>query len=223
MINNMFKPLDAHEVIPGALATIQKVSNKLAWSLKAERTWNRTQPLAESLGAVYLLGRGCCVPECDDLRFLPASKAFPFPALVARITDALTGKPLNLQFTSLASDGCGKAPVEKPRNFLKDHRKRGGVIRLVDDAEVTMGLGLTEGTETALSVMASGWRPVWAAIDAGNLAGFPVLAGIESLTIFADHDLAGLAAADKCAMRWKEAGRQCQVVVPQTKGDDWND
>ena len=29
---------------------------------------------------------------------------------------------------------------------------------------------------------------MWAALSAGGIARFPVLAGIEALTIFADHD-----------------------------------
>jgi hypothetical protein len=62
--------------------------------------------------------------------------------------------------------------------------------------------------------------PVWAAIDASNLAAFPVLSGIESLVIFADHDDTGLGAAKLCARRWRESSREVRVRKPRTAGWD---
>jgi hypothetical protein len=146
-----------------------------------------------------------------------------YPALLARVTDALTAKPITLHFTFLLSDGGGKAPLERPKVLLKGHRKAGGVIRLTNDADVLAGLGISEGIETALACAAAGWSPVWAAIDASNIAGFPVLGGIDCLTIFADHDRAGILAAEKCFARWRDAGRETCIVVPQIEGFDWAD
>jgi hypothetical protein len=147
----------------------------------------------------------------------------PFPIMVARVTDIITAAPISLHFTRLAPDGSGKATVEKPKLLMTGHRKQGGCIRLVDDAEVGQGLGLSEGIETGLAVMAAGWAPAWAAIDAGNLGAFPVLAGIESLTIFADHDKAGLQAGEMCRARWRAARREARIVNPRTLGADWAD
>jgi hypothetical protein len=62
---------------------------------------------------------------------------------------------------------------------------------------------------------------VWACIDAGNLAALPVLNGIEALTIAADNDPAGQAAAQTCATRWAAAGRT--VSVTQQRQNDIND
>ena len=146
-----------------------------------------------------------------------------WPALVSRVTDAVTCKPMTLHFTFIAHDGSAKAPVDKPKLFLPKHIKAGGVVRLVDDAEVTTGLGITEGIETGLSIMATGWRPVWAAIDAGNLARFPTLDGIERLTVFADHDPAGIKAARDVADRWIQARREASITLPRKRGTDWND
>jgi hypothetical protein len=68
---------------------------------------------------------------------------------------------------------------------------------------VTLGLGVCEGLETGLAIMQRlDWRPVWTATCAGAIATFPVLPGIESLTIFADCDSAGMRAAETCARRW---------------------
>lgn len=133
--------------------------------------------------------------------------------MLARITDAATNDPLSLHFTRLNTDG-----TKIDRRLLAGHIKRGGVIRLWPDNNVTFGLGIAEGIETALSA-AHAFRPMWSCIDAGNLAGFPVLPAINSLTIFADNDPAGLDAAQKCARRWLADCRSVSVYTPDIAGD----
>jgi hypothetical protein len=127
---------------------------------------------------------------------------------------------MTLHRTWIRADGS-KAPVVPPRMLLGSHRKAGGVIRLWPDEEVTSGLGVAEGIETALS-LAHAFTPVWACIDSGNLAALPVLAGIESLLIAADHDPAGLRAAEACGKRWAIAGREAWIVQSDAPGDDLN-
>jgi hypothetical protein len=64
---------------------------------------------------------------------------------------------------------------------------RQGAVRLSPDEDVTFGLGITEGVEDALAVLlAAGAVPVWAVASAGGISRFPILHGIEALTIFAD-------------------------------------
>lgn len=174
----------------------------------------------------YLIGRGCALPPVDgDLRWHPTLRhpdGHVGPGLLALVTDALTAEPRTLHRTWLAEDGSGKAAIEKPRLLLKGHGKAGGVVRLWPDDEVATGLCIAEGLETALSA-AVGFRPVWACLDAANLAAFPVLPGIEALTIMADHDTAGLKAARACAERWLEAGREVRVWKAPAEGQDFND
>jgi putative DNA primase/helicase len=93
------------------------------------------------------------------------------------------------------------------------------VIRLWPDEDVTCGLGIAEGIETALAA-AHGFTPVWAAIDAGNLGALPLLPAIGSLTIFVDHDYVGLRAAVRLATHWGEAGRDVLMVIPEREGHD---
>ena len=83
--------------------------------------------------------------------------------------------------------------------------KPAGIIRLSEDADVLEGLHIAEGLETALDVMAEGFRSTWSTGSTALMAKFPVLAGIECLTIVADHDLngAGLRAASEAADRWQ--------------------
>ena len=187
--------------------------------------WLACRPLAGEALA-YLEARCCATPPADgDLRWHPALKHPPSglagPALIALVTDAATGKPLTLHRTWIRADG-NKAPVDPPRMLLGGHRKAGGVVRLWPDEAVTMGLGVAEGIETALS-LAHAFTPVWACIDASNLAAFPVLEGVESLAIAVDHDFAGIAAANTCAERWTAAGREVRVVMAATPKADLND
>jgi len=174
----------------------------------------------------YLRARGCVVPPADgDLRWHPALLHAPSgthgAALVGLVTDAVTREPLTLHRTWVQADG-NKAAVTPSRMLLGGHRKAGGVIRLWPDEAVTTGLAIAEGIETCLSV-AHAYTPVWACIDAGNLAEFPVVAGIESLLIAADNDPAGLRSAETCARRWALAGREVFIAKADTPDTDFND
>jgi putative DNA primase/helicase len=171
----------------------------------------------------YLTARHCVLaPRDGDLRCHPALKhpsGHIGPALVALVTDALTGQPLTLHRTWIQADGR-KADVDPPRLLLGGHRKQGGVIRLWPDEAVTCGLTVAEGIETALS-LAHAYTPAWACIDANNLASLPVLPGIQTLLIGADNDPAGQSGASECAARWTDAG--VEVLVTQQKENDVND
>jgi len=192
------------------------------WSTTAESIWRRTLPLRGSIGQVYLEHRGCMLPPKDShLRFLAPTDKYP-PSLCAAVSDARTAKPISLHFTRLAADGHGKAGTERDKLLLAGHRKKGGVIRLWPDEAVTYGLALAEGIESALAA-AHLFAPVWAAIDASNMAAFPALNGIDSLTIFADHDDVGIVAARECARRWKESGREARIRRPIGDGLDLAD
>ena len=70
------------------------------------------------------------------------------------------------------------------------------VIKLSADENVTHGLHLAEGLETALAAMQRhAWQPMWCTGSADALKGFPLLGGIECLTLASDHESPGLAAA----------------------------
>ncbi len=200
---------------------------QLPWPL-----WDAALPIEPGcVAATYLQRRGCALPpRHSDLRWTPAA-CHPCghvgPALVALVTDALTGERMTLHRTWLARDGSGKAAIERPRLLWPDLPKAGGVVRLWPDDLVIQGLGLAEGLESALAA-ARFFTPIWATIDAGNLAEFPVLGGIGSLTIFADHDKpnrrtgrrAGNEAAEACARRWTEAGKEVRIFLPPQEGQD---
>jgi hypothetical protein len=127
-------------------------------------------------------------------------------AVIALMTDPITNKPTGIHRTFLNPDG-----TKRERKMLGPR----GVIRLSPDDLVTEGLGITEGVEDGLAVLLSGWAPVWAASCAGAIASFPVLSGIEALTIFADSNDVGMEAAAECADRWELAGQEVEIREPE--------
>lgn len=183
--------------------------------------WQSTQELS-GVAVAYLTHRHCVVPPAyGDLRWHPALRhpsGYVGAALVALISDTNTNEPLSLHRTWVTA--TGKAAIDTPRLLLKNHSIDNGVIRLWPDDEVGHTLGLAEGIETALSVAWNGY-PAWAAIDAGHLGRFPLLAGITQLVIAQDNDEAGIAAATTCARRWANGGRW--VAVSQQQKNDLND
>lgn len=116
------------------------------------------------------------------------------------------------------------------RTYLFEGRKVGkaktlgvpaGIVRLSLDEDVLGGLHLGEGLETALDAMARGFRPMWSTGSKSLMAKFPVLSGVEALTIIADNDAngAGTIAADEAAAHWLEAGRETHVYQREIEGD----
>lgn len=198
----------------------------------ALRLWWEAVPAMGSPVARYLACRGLALPPDDPfdddpedprngypLRFHPTCPrgAERLPAMVALMSDPASGKPCGIHRTFLLPDGSGKAPGQ-----AKMMLGAAGVIRLVPDAYLMDGLGIAEGIETSLAIMQRyGWAPVWAAGSAGGIGSFPVLPGIETLTIFPDADDSGasLRAAKQCAERWRAAGREVQQLAPPAGAD----
>lgn len=175
----------------------------------AAAIWSRSVPLTATLAERYLASRGLSY-DGDALRFYPDGRA-----MVALITDILTGKPQGIHRTFLDRDG---RKVDRKMLGLAG----GGVVRLSSDDDVSTGLAIAEGIETAL---AAPYRPVWACLSAGTMEVFPVLAGIEALAVFADNDRSGTGqkAANSCAARWHEASREVTISILDREGTDFAD
>ena len=85
-----------------------------------------------------------------------------------------------------------------------------------------MGLAIGEGIETVMQGRQLGFRPGWALGSAGGIKAFPVLGGIECLTIHAERDDTNARAVETCAARWHRAGREVVIIEPRS-GSDLND
>jgi hypothetical protein len=188
-------------------------------------------PTTGSVVGIYLVARGIDPPWPACIREHPrlyhrdgAGVVSHHPAMVCPIRDVHTDAVIGCHRTYLAEGGA-KADVDHPKKVLA--RIIGGAIKLTPDADVTGGLGISEGIENGLTALAENWAPVWALATAGNLASFPVLVGVEALTIFGDNDDdksgTGEKAARECAARWRAAGREVTVRIPKVTGCDWND
>ena len=123
-----------------------------------------------------------------------------------------------------------------PEGLKLDRRMRGvtagAAIKLDADEDVTNGLHICEGVESGLAARALGFRPIWALGSAGGrtnegktyggIADFPVLAGVECLTILVENDAPSERAAALCTARWHEAGREV-LHARSLFGSDAND
>ena len=141
--------------------------------------------------------------------------------MLALMVDIKTNKPQGVHRTYLRADGSGKVQDVTAKKMLGP--SGGACVKLTPDDAVSQGLAICEGLETGLSLLSMGWQAVWSALDAGGIERFPVLAGIECLTIFADADEKGSAAAIACARRWADAGQEARILSPQIDRADWND
>jgi phage/plasmid primase-like uncharacterized protein len=182
------------------------------------RWWREAVSIAGTLAERYLRNRGITeLPSEDCLRFhsrmvLGSDRV---PCLLGLVRDAISNTPIGLQRIGLTADG---QKIER----MALGKIGGGVVKLHGDAEVTTGLVLAEGIETALAVALMKYRgtllqPVWSTLNAGNLERFPLLTGIEVLTIIADNDDSrrGQEAAARCAERWCAAGREVIRLTPE--------
>jgi hypothetical protein len=62
-----------------------------------------------------------------------------------------------------------------------------------------------------LAAMAQGYRPMWAVVGANALAEFPVLDGVEALTVIGGD----ARAVEEVSMRWCDAGREVVCAAPR--------
>jgi hypothetical protein len=191
----------------------------------ALRMWSERLALNDSPAWSYLHNRGVSVgKDIEDLAFHPRCPLgnSTAPAMLALLRDACTLEPVGVHRTFIRLDGSGKAGgLSKPKMTLG--RAKNAIIALTPSKDVTLGLGIAEGIENALTILSQGWAPIWACRSAGGIGCLPVLGGIEELTIFGDRDPAGLDGARDCAIRWTDTGKAVTVHLPHSGAGDWND
>jgi hypothetical protein len=98
----------------------------------------------------------------------------------------------------------------------------GAAIMLDAWDEVTAGLHICEGVETGMAARQFDLKPTWALGSAGAISSFPVLGGVECLTLLQENDDASARACEACAARWHAAGREVILITPKA-GKDIND
>jgi hypothetical protein len=191
--------------------------------LAAQRIWKASSPLGPEAIA-YFDQRGIdidAVPDHGGLRFHPNCpwESGSKPCVVARYTMAIGNEPR----------GIWRRPIDggKPKALGPTS---GCVIRLWPDDAVEGSLVIAEGIETTLAAATriehrgTLLQPAWAAGSASNMASFPVLSGVEALTLLIDNDAndAGQRAGEECCSRWQVAGAEVTLLTPTILDADFN-
>jgi putative DNA primase/helicase len=188
--------------------------------------WGQGVDPRGTLAERYLASRKLVIPTeaaVEALRFHPNCwfGKEKFPALIALIRNIKTNEPQGIQRTALHLDGA--AVKRNGKTFrMTLGPMGGGAIKIDPDEHVTQGLCVGEGLESTLAGRQSGYVPAWSLLNANGLEKFPVLPGIEGLTIFVDKDEAGIRAMNECGNRWYEQGIEVHIVEPPI-GNDLND
>jgi len=241
MLDNIERQLGTVRTVP---ATANTGPSPEKMKRLCQRIWNEAKPI--TMGDEvhrYLRNRGLRLTTYPrTLRFHPALGYFEKQAGQQR-SKKIAEYPAML--------ACVQGPdghaVTLHRTYLKDGRKalgseskkvlssgiNGAAVRLF---EPTHELAITEGIETALAVHLSTAKPVWAAINCGNMEKLWIPNTLRRVCIYADNDARsefdGQASAYALARRLKhectklEANGitlEVEVFVPRHAGADWAD
>jgi Toprim domain len=225
--------------IPSDIVTAPSVQPSKV--VRAIDAWRYATPAAGSLVERYLQSRGITGPPPAPIRFLPRQRnwsngeAYPaMIALVQRVPDdeevgaLLSAVPLvdaGAHFTFLQCDQLNgpvvKAPIDACKLTLGQLRHGG--VWLTPVAKIGEELAVAEGIETALSVMQITKLPTVAALSAAGMRSLRWPPQVRRLWIAADHDNAGLMAAESLLGRALRADLQAHIKVPVKGKNDFND
>jgi putative DNA primase/helicase len=221
----------AQELVVAPTVEVSKVTRAL-------RAWRNASSAIGTSVETYLHNRGIKIPVPASIRFLPRQRNWSdggtYPtmiSLVQRVEDhgvLPIRHPLvdsGAHFTFLEGGGLAgpirKASIDCPKLTLG--RLRYGGVWLTPFAEIGEQLAVSEGIETALSVMQITKLPAVAALSAAVLRSFRWPPQVKRLWIAADNDDAGLKAAKVLLGRALRAGLEAQIKIPTAGKNDFND
>jgi putative DNA primase/helicase len=194
-------------------AAIEDAAAKAAGTRQALALWPEGVYPRGTVVERYLNGRGLELGEDvagDVLRWHQR-----IGAMLALFRNVLTAEPQAISRTFLDREG-----KKLGRKFLGP--AFGAAVMLDRFDFVTTGLHVGEGVETCMAARQFNLRPVWALGSAAAVAAFPILSGVECLTLLKEADDASAQACAACAARWHAAGREVFINWP-TIGKDLND
>jgi hypothetical protein len=159
----------------------------------------------------YFASQGITLPEdvgADVVRF-HSSLTFGddrAPALVFLVRDVFTDEPVGILRYFLADDGSVLAKRSLGRTSFN------AAVKLSGDGDVEDGLHVASSIEGAIAAMSRGHRPLWCVIGESALASFPVLSGVECLSVIGNEEDASARAVEEVASRWRDANREVIVI-----------
>ena len=188
----------------------------------ARDIWDAGRDPRRTIVETYLHSRALDLPDDIAGEVIRFVERCPFgqggataPCMVALMRDPLTGERQAIHRTALTPDG---------RKIDRKMLGPAGAVMLDAETEITTGLAIGEGIETCLAARQLGIRPVWALCSTSGITAFPVLPGIEALTLLLENDESGASerACRSAGTRWHRAERSVDMVRPRV-GKDLND
>lgn len=231
-----------HDWCGGNMATPERGSSTTSPAAlqneAAEKERNTRLALAIFEGALPLMGtpgldylqkrmRGLLPQEIatsDALRFSASCRKMlgepvkgAIGAMIAIMTDPASGAPT----------GCHRTYIDRDlKRIQRGALGRTGVVRLTQLEQSNRKLSIGEGIESSIagSILLGTGAAVYSGISAGGLSTFPVISGVEHLTIFSDndHNQTGQRSAKLTFNRWRDAGVSATLHVPFPGHKDFN-
>jgi hypothetical protein len=203
----------------------EEAERKAAWiHSRMLALWRESKDPRGTIVQTYLEGRALLLPDevaGTVLRFHPhcpwrdeRKQLIHVPAMIAAMRCIHTDRLKAVHRTRLTLDG-----KKVDRRMLSDATE--AAIKLDGDDTVTTGLTIGEGIETVLAARQLGFKPAWAMGSVSTMSTFPVLSGIEVLSLLTEDDKNGAnrKAVQACGTRWYKAGREVIEVAPKAGGD----
>lgn len=187
-----------------------------AWA----RIWRESVDPTGTMAESYLRSRALTLPDGvagDVVRFHHALRrdGETCPGMVCLFRDIHDDEACAIHRTYFSADGR-----KLDRRMLG--RVKGAAIKLDANENVTMGLHIGEGVETSIAAMLAGYRPTWAVGSASGIRKFPLLPGIDAITVLAERNDGGANEGAIAELQERWAGREVLVIEPLI-GDDIND
>lgn len=208
--------VDPHQRLSVERETIERAREEAKNGALAGEIWREGLDPHGTLAEVYLLGRNLALPDdCSSLRYHPACPrgAGRQPALIALMQDLDSSKPVAIQRVFLTADARKDGRPQMLGPAAHAAMKLSGHGQTFDEClSYCSRLYVCEGLETGLGLIQHGLRPVWALGSAGAIGRLPVMFGVGSIVICADHDDVGLEGAIDCMQRWQRAPHHRAVI-----------
>jgi len=186
----------------------------------ALRLWHEAQEsIANTPAEIYLRGRGIdparLPPHAGLAGWLPTLRWHAaIGALLVAVSDGATGLVRAVQRILIAPDGSPRRRPDGSKLKLALGPIAGRAVRFAWQPDPQGRWAIAEGAETALAAAMLLGIPVWASLGASNLPKITPPAWARKATIVADHDDAGLRAAQEAARGLRERGLQVRTIMP---------
>jgi putative DNA primase/helicase len=188
----------------------------------AKNIWKRTLAVPGTPVSAYLASRGIVSVIPKTIRYIEGAKhsntGLYLPCMVCAVTRWPNRDVIAVHRTFLAATGLAKAPVTNNKKMLGP--VNGGAVRLAPHGPKLI---VCEGIETGLTLLQETGLPVWCALSTSGIVNLVLPDDVSEVVIAADHDRAGLNAANKAAHKWTLEGRTVRIAKPPVEGWDFND